>query len=237
MSSLWRKRWQLFKCASLLQLFVLCCMTGKTDWGGGLSCCRHHGMGGRGRYNQMRPCTVAGVTSHDHTRKLCAAMMHLVFGAQYTDNPDLCSQFGRTKLFLREGQVSLTVQYSDRYATFPEISSFQTAVPQGLPCPHHSISRLFFFKGSIGICVVGCNGSHHTSCRLLYYKQDPLAGPIAHPQSPALTHTTEPSVCLVAAGRAWVSSCSHLLTVRIHYPVCLAQVRQEVQAAETAGSH
>ena len=47
----------------------------------------------------------AGLSSSDHTRKLCASIMRTAFGPQYAENPDFCNQFGKTKLFLKDGQV------------------------------------------------------------------------------------------------------------------------------------
>ncbi|XP_013379051.1 unconventional myosin-XIX-like [Lingula anatina] len=42
-----------------------------------------------------------GLSSSDHTRKCCASVMKIVFGFQ----PNLSKQFGRTKLFLQDGQL------------------------------------------------------------------------------------------------------------------------------------
>ena len=50
----------------------------------------------------------SGLSSADHTRKLSASIMCLVFGNDYTDQPT-CSQFGKTKIFLKNGQVCLSV--------------------------------------------------------------------------------------------------------------------------------
>jgi len=49
------------------------------------------------------------MSSIDHTRKLCAVIMYLVFGVTYATNPTSCMQFGRTKLFLKLGQVGASV--------------------------------------------------------------------------------------------------------------------------------
>ena len=50
----------------------------------------------------------AGLSSGDHTRKLCAAILRVVLGDEYCENTKAsCSQFGKTKLFLKAGQVEI----------------------------------------------------------------------------------------------------------------------------------
>ena len=49
-----------------------------------------------------------GLSSGDHTRKLCAAILRVVLGDEYCENTKAsCSQFGKTKLFLKAGQVKV----------------------------------------------------------------------------------------------------------------------------------
>ena len=51
-----------------------------------------------------------GLSSGDHTRNLCADILRVVLGDQYCANTKAsCSQFGKTKLFLKAGQVKLIV--------------------------------------------------------------------------------------------------------------------------------
>ena len=51
----------------------------------------------------------------DHTRKLCAAILRVVLGNEYCENTKAsCSQFGKTKLFLKAGQVKLIVSISQK---------------------------------------------------------------------------------------------------------------------------
>ena len=56
--------------------------------------------------NSFCSCRAAGLSCGDHTRKLCAAILRLVLGSEPAERSrDACSQFGRTKLFLKDGQV------------------------------------------------------------------------------------------------------------------------------------
>ena len=56
---------------------------------------------------------ILGLSSCDHSRKLCASILRIVFGSQITDWSKTCGQFGRTKLFLKHGQVRVVLYYYD----------------------------------------------------------------------------------------------------------------------------
>ncbi|KAI0230682.1 Unconventional myosin-XIX [Lamellibrachia satsuma] len=56
----------------------------------------------------------SAMSSIDQTRKLCAVIMYLVFGATYATNPTSCMQFGRTKLFLKTGQLEHLEEVRDK---------------------------------------------------------------------------------------------------------------------------
>jgi hypothetical protein len=49
---------------------------------------------------------LAGLSSADHTRRLVAAILRVALSSDFKDSNTLQSQFGKTKVFFKQGQVS-----------------------------------------------------------------------------------------------------------------------------------